>query len=1491
MVCDPNIYGGNFVQTLFLGATIANYSATLGWNSTLTEVQVLLVEDKCSSSTGKLYYDGCGNPQIHYGPDYFNPPPLGYPVLFIFGSFSFCGVLQNWKYIIDAGGKKISARITAPTEILAGTSIILNGYNGPVFGIPNLINVYSFLEAYNGIPVLYDEQMHALLGYTPVTGFGGSAKNEAGIPWNLVRSALNLIINTGANSNFGSKLKLRDVSYYLDISELPILDGYRITGDNKDLLSLITEICDLSGRDFYLELQLVQIEGGTCANNEYSEVGDISGRLNPTLWAFIKVRTVHRVNQPQPAKLVDSSVDVPLEARLGQGAITSYANGLQTQNLDRGIELRPEVTNAMLVGDYRQDIFQIPFTDTHTVVGSVDVTSLPNNYTASIFHYWGKDENGFPLPSRGLNGNHIVWFNILYKFDPTTELAIYNAIQNGINTNPGTYSLGAWAEPAFVLFRGGLTDGNKIKAREALKNYQTDVANHWRIQSPQYQVKFGKPQFGRYLTNVGTGQQYWQDYIVQTVRVIDPSYYYQSEANFLSAYSYPVEAPEMLMALIGFDEWVAWMRNFASTWKKDLIEVLLRHCTFGSTTGIEILKKRYSKLRKSNRLKDMSLAQAILSGILNPEDGHDMRDGAQKLYDYIKQLVEKHYGRTFAIMVNDLRSVPDNTEPYGSRLNYTVTQTGWTDASHLLGLPANSTDLALFKDDETGKVYGFALMDSVLHMSPADPLNILTYNSSFLDLTNFKTEDYIFINEHEAYVRFTVEEIVYLDPVAKARPRVIISFPDRVFTSHISVISQTDANGNPLFVDSNGNSLVKVTDWKTSALQTLTSSIYARMTVGSDAVVAGALPLPAFPYIVALPMQSNELSYGPWVATSNGSNVIVDANKTEYIKDGNLNPWNYGNTANMNYAGWTSVNSKIVRQNVVEFGNFTLPGLPRFTLGQVAIGTGPELTDFSITFGPEGMTTTYGMKTYTPNYGTIGKTRIDSMKKIGSNITKTITSMQKSLAERKTWTKFGQSAISRMLARNDASIRTSSSSFILGDSQIEWYPSGELTSNGVSVPGVGNVAFDDYTYGLFDIGNKENVVVITDVRKCLPEFAASIDSEYQKRAGVCTEGIFRPYSTYIADTNFSHYSSGIKFFLGSGDMVYRGIPATGVPSASGYGQYGYYNYSNNFSKFGTPPVSGIGQPPINCWTTNPFLEGSGLTFDPNVSGFALSLYYKGHDIEYVVRDGTYPVDLSVRSPYDNYSTAGWYRAIGIKTPIILTGWGYDIDGYPTPNKYGDTNRGASFEDDWLRKPHHWKTGPLDVRWDNNRGVWTCPSPLPVVRIQASEASTSGTFRAKLMTSVSAFTPSGTTISSKDIIVHNNVNFTMSSGSLGYALFNPNDYYNDINYSKYELLAGGNSNLISFILRTDLVNGGCAIAEETVMSSSGILGANGHTFPVYDRLAEFYGYADVSCGFATIMSDTPSSGICTGLGSVTDTQLREITRLTCPTFIGCPCATP
>jgi hypothetical protein len=356
-----------FVRTQFLGGGIVRYSARLGWGGHggvggKSELEVEVVEDQnCGGGVG--YGDNGWGASTTSSSDSFNPPEIGKPCEFHFSTFRFGGIINDWYEQNSAtGAKTYLVRLTDPTEILEGAQLICKGYTGETFYMPNLYNIYGWLEENFGAgcpnwsgTIGPPAGFNVALRYTPATGFGG-ANDRGGLPWSDLFLAIQTMTG-GASSRFGGLLDYRGQDYYLDLSEMPFLDPeIKFSSDSYSLYGLITEVCELAQYDFFVELAAENV---------------------------IAIRTSRRDTGSSDggALTVDTSVGTSIDARLNSGvvgsSVGSYSEPVSTQ---RGLELRSSVVNAFLTGDYRRDMWQISFAG----------GCFP---TATIWPYWGKDQN------------------------------------------------------------------------------------------------------------------------------------------------------------------------------------------------------------------------------------------------------------------------------------------------------------------------------------------------------------------------------------------------------------------------------------------------------------------------------------------------------------------------------------------------------------------------------------------------------------------------------------------------------------------------------------------------------------------------------------------------------------------------------------------------------------------------------------------------------------------------------------------------------------------------------------------------------------------------------------------------------------------------------------------------------------------------------------------------------------------------------------------
>lgn len=149
---------------------------------------------------------------------------------------------------------------------------------------------------------------------------------------------------------------------------------------------------------------------------------------------------------------------------------------------------------------------------------------------------------------------------------------------------------------------------------------------------------------------------------------------------------------------------------------------------------------------------------------------------------------------------------------------------------------------------------------------------------------------------------------------------------------------------------------------------------------------------------------------------------------------------------------------------------------------------------------------------------------------------------------------------------------------------------------------------------------------------------------------------------------------------------------------------------------------------------NPLSNPSGLERDHLAINRSDSINV-GHDFEMLSRTGDlddtpeygllmppvqsgFPPESSGMPTEPDYQDD--YGFFGLRNPMVLTGWGYDVANYPVPNKNDvlDATQSGIFEKDYnaldqdkfldnhLRRSDSWAVAPVDFRLDKHRGIWT-----------------------------------------------------------------------------------------------------------------------------------------------------------------------------------------
>ena len=427
----------------------------------------------------------------------------------------------------------------------------------------------------------------------------------------------------------------------------------------------------------------------------------------------------------------------------------------------------------------------------------------------------------------------------------------------------------------------------------------------------------------------------------------------------------------------------------------------------------------------------------------------------------------------------------------------------------------------------------------------------------------------------------------------------------------------------------------------------------------------GYQPAAVIPDIVAIPLRSNVTTYGPWAT----DNFATSCGGTEVVANTDLCPWVFGSHKAMDDCGKAIVASASIGLVQSETGSVTIPGLPDIANLGAAIAAGPSLTTLSVNFGSSGISTNYEFKTFTPKFGGLTRHAIDKLKNIQKNRQAQIKLLRTIAME--------QNKIGRAIQRIDdqnARQRALGIGPALDLASLNRVFIGELYD------------WQTATTGSPPATNQRTVVGTETLYKS----SVQMVHEYQNKAFMSFDGFFGPVS--IAG------DGGLPRFMTPDSHCLRGSPILPIPP---------YNTSSSSS------ITSMNN-------NNPTIKNA--QENPLQAGHSIDLVGRGS----VIHDSGNITNFFPIAHEDRYVSD--YRFLGMRGPLVLHSWGYDTDGKPIPNK-ADTTANIqagtvkrtelknTFLDNHLGNPKTWPVGPIDLRFDRNRGVWVSPQAHKIVTLE------------------------------------------------------------------------------------------------------------------------------------------------------------------------------
>ena len=676
---------------------------------------------------------------------------------------------------------------------------------------------------------------------------------------------------------------------------------------------------------------------------------------------------------------------------------------------------------------------------------------------------------------------------------------------------------------------------------------------------------------------------------------------------------------------------------------------------------------------------------------------------AQYNLDALFRLVEhygsNYYGRRFMIRMFDL---VNNTNFVCAKQDFTsgkitfskeIADAGWIDYSNnFMGL-ANQAYLDRFRTDDD-RIEAFVRFN---HAQDLFIPELGTDEYVYQDLGHIETDGIFgYSSQFESQINFALSQSLFIKCQVEPEfvfpsigcgrfdysdPRVIINLPTSIRYKQPEL---TDSI--PYFLQFMYRALGGIRDTddflqlpdeqKAAVIRDLMNR------AGASDVHAGVDLLRLAPNAVCIPLKSNISTYGPWFANAEGLE-----GKASFKVDESLVPWNYGDSIAMNNAATLLATESLSIMQQSERGSVRVPGLPALNLGDEILSGGSSLNDLrSILVTPEQVENTEFTSARLATNGWEGVS--------GPNITE----IDISISTAGITTSYNMRTYTPSLARNKYFAERIKNRGILAQQNRRRFR------------------------GTFE--RKEDIrTVVTDITNQLLR-------ERQEQKGIFNKS---PHSVLVGQ-NLSYTISNGEYGATEEQTFIRPVVHTQnlMESKSELTDYANKHIASLESLI--RPVVVDWNTPINnpgdSTSTNPPSLGEDST--PSWDKYTLNPYMNlgvnnpnnplggnncGHDIEYVTRDDELIGDLNIRNA-DIYGES--YRTFAFRGPMIMTGWGGDLDGKPVPNEYDDPNselesRTNKFCQNWLRRSDLWKTGPIDFRWDHQREVWTIPAVANLVQ--------------------------------------------------------------------------------------------------------------------------------------------------------------------------------
>ena len=440
-------------------------------------------------------------------------------------------------------------------------------------------------------------------------------------------------------------------------------------------------------------------------------------------------------------------------------------------------------------------------------------------------------------------------------------------------------------------------------------------------------------------------------------------------------------------------------------------------------------------------------------------------------------------------------------------------------------------------------------------------------------------------------------------------------------------------------------------------------------------------PKLVYPSFVCIPQESNMYTWGPWYAYGK-----TKYGKAEVEQDENLRPEVFGDVDTLDKAAFSLVNAATADMYASESGSLSLAAFPQYNMAERFDVNGPYITKMDVSVGTGGLTTNYTFSTWTRNFGKIAKYNVDR-----------IADINKARIRR-----FREGGVGPLgLSGHGAAGSTRTND--MNNQEVVRNRNGSNFFTGFAFPEEGKLNAAGANANPFHKRRSSWDMSMIFGGAAHPDF---VNRDYYDE-----EGNYLPELRANSDNPDSipeYYQTYDRMFGCTPEQIFTpvGIKNTPNEGKTEQTQLGYDLLPYVLKTKKTTNIDGEED------SKGAFLEGNALPtsheldpyFYPQKQGGVIDYgavvmndyeWFAGDENNIHIQNN----DGKIPTP-DNAEV----RTYGMRTPMLLSGWGYDICGNHAPSENTDPFPNTLVENA-AKNRSLWKTGPLHVMWDDERQVW------------------------------------------------------------------------------------------------------------------------------------------------------------------------------------------